>query len=147
MGDAVPVGAAIGPRILECRIEVAAQLDVECDRGMFGRVEAHLDGAQRFDDAVVNRPDVGARRVGRQSPPGPHRPLFGAATHTGGSVENPAVGVLADAEDDLQRVVARMRDCPDLLRPRWIRLGDGGERVDDLVGEQFIFGDQTAVIC
>ena len=60
----VSVGAAIGPRIFQRRIEAAAQLDVECDRSMFGRVKAHLDGAQRFDNAIVNRPDIGARRVG-----------------------------------------------------------------------------------
>ena len=79
-------------------------------------------------------------------PPGAHRPLLGAAAYAGRPVEDAAVGVLADAENDLQRVVAGMRDRPDLLRPRRIRLADRGERVDDLMGEQFVLGHQRAVV-
>ena len=146
VGDAVAVGAAVRPRVLQCRVEAAAQLDVERDRGVLGGIEAHLDRPQRFDHAVVDRPDVGARRVRRQPPPGAHRPLFGAAAHTGRPVENTAVGVLADPEHDLQRVVAGVGDRPDLLRPRRIRLADRRERVDDLMGEQFVLGHQRAVV-
>ena len=113
---------------------------------MLGRVEAHPDRPQRFDHPVVNGPDVGARRIRRQPTPGTHRPLFGASAHAGGAVENAAVGVLSDAEHDLQRVVARVRDRPDLLRPRRIRLAHRRERVHDLVGEQFVLGHQRAVV-
>ena len=146
VGDAVAVGAAVRPRVLQCGVEAAAQLDVESDRGVLGGIEAHLDRPQRFDHPVVDGPDIGARRVRRQPPPGPHRPLLGAAAHTRRPVENPAVGVLADPEDDLQRVVARVGDRPDLLRPRRIRLADRREGVDDLMGEQFVLGHQCAVV-
>ena len=40
VGDAVPVGAAVRPRVFQRCAETAAQLDVERDRGVLGRVEA-----------------------------------------------------------------------------------------------------------
>ena len=146
VGDAVAVRTAVRPRVLERGREAAAQDDVERDRGVLVGVEADLDVTQRFDHAVVDRPDVGARGVRRQPASGAYRPLFGAAAYSGRTVEHTTVGVLSDPEDDLQRVVARVRDRPDLLGPRRIRLADGGEGVDDLVREKFVLGHQPAVV-
>ena len=142
----VSVRAAVRPGVFQRCVETSAQFHVERDRRMLGGVQAHPDGPQRFDDLIVNRPDFGARRRRRQPAARAHRPLFGAAAHTGGTVEDAAVGVLPDPEDDLQRVVARVRDRPDLLRPRRVRLAHRGECVNDLMGEQLILGHQGAVV-
>ena len=82
MGHPVSVGAAVGPGVFHRRGEAAAHDHVECDRGVFGLVEADADGSQRLDHAVVNGSDIGARRVRGQPPTAAHGPLLGAARHT-----------------------------------------------------------------
>ena len=94
----------------------------------------------------MNGPHRGARRIRGQPSPGADRPLLGTPAHAGGAVEDTAVGVLADAEHHLKRVVPRMCDGPDLLGPRRIGLTDCRERVHDLVSQQFVLGDQVPVV-
>ena len=146
VGHAVSVGAAVGPRVFQRRGEAAPHDHVECDGGVLCLVEADPDGSQRLDHAVVNGSDIGARRVRRQPPAAANGPLLGRPAHARGAVEDPPVGVLADAEDQLQRVVARMGRGPDLFRPGRIRLAYRRERVHDLVGQRLIFGEQVSVI-
>ena len=101
--------------------EAAAQLHVEGDGGVLRRIEAHPNRPQRFDDPVVDGPDVGARGIRRQSTPA-RTVHCSVPRHTPQAPSKTPRLVYGDAEDDLQRVVTGMRDRPDLLRPRRIRL-------------------------
>ena len=82
VGDAIAVGAAVRPRILQRRREFALHHHVERDRGVFGRVEPDPDRLQRFDHLVVDRPHRGARRIRRQPSAGADGPLLGTPADT-----------------------------------------------------------------
>lgn len=57
-----PSGLRSGRRIFQRYVETSPQGDIEGDRLMFVRVQADADGAQRLDDPMMDRPDLGARR-------------------------------------------------------------------------------------
>ena len=109
-------------------------------------IEAYPNGAQRLDDLVMDRSDLGAGWIRRKTSPGAHRPLFCAPAHSGRSIEDPAVGVFPDSEHHLQGIVTGVCGCPDLLRPGWVRLTDSRECVNDLVGEELILGHQISIV-
>ena len=73
---------------------------------------------QRLDDLVADRTDLGALGRRRQLAARAHGPLLDAARHAGVRVDHVAVGVLAEAEAELEAAVARRGHRADLLGPR-----------------------------
>ena len=118
------------------------------DRACHGHVEgqrqdvvfaqAEADLLERLDDLVTEGTDRRDRRVGGELAAGAYGPLLLASRDACEPVDDVAVLVAAEAEVDLQRAVLLRDRDPDLLGPGEVRLGDGGEGVDDLVVEGFV---------
>lgn len=107
-------------------------------------VEAEPNLAQRLDDLVVDRPDRGQFRVGRQRAAATHGDLLDALRDTRTRVEHIAILVLPQAETELPRTVRRARHGAHLLGPGQVTGGHRGDGIGDLMIEAFIGGAERS---
>ena len=137
-----PVAAArVGP-VLQLRRDDGLEAPLEGDRLGGVRFQGEDDAAQGSVHLVTDGSDDGRFGIGGEAPAGPDRHLLDTARDPGVAVHDIAVGVLPQAEAELEASVLGRGHGADLLGPRGITGGHHGEGVGDLMGEALVPGEK-----